>query len=47
MKTSFDAVAWMRARRATIDEEDRGLSWAEKPEKTRTLWVAGWPPDGI
>ncbi len=37
MKTSFDAVAWMRARRARIDEEDRGLSWAEKHEKTRRL----------
>ena len=37
MKTSFDAVAWMRERRARIDEEDRGLSWAEKREKTRTL----------
>ena len=37
MKTSFDAVAWMRARRAKIDEEDQGLSWAEKREKTRRL----------
>jgi hypothetical protein len=37
MKTSFDAVAWMRERRAKIDEEDQGLSWAEKREKTRTL----------
>ena len=37
MKTSFDAVAWMRTRRAKIDEEDQGLSWAEKREKTRTL----------
>jgi len=34
MKTSCDAVAWMRARRATIDEEDQGLLWAEKREKT-------------
>ena len=34
MKTSFDAVAWMRERRAKIDEEDQGLSWAEKREKT-------------
>jgi hypothetical protein len=33
----FDAVAWMRARRAQIDEEDRGLSWKEKREKTRRL----------
>ena len=37
MKTRFDAVAWMRARRAKIDEEDQGLSWAEKHEKTRRL----------
>lgn len=37
MKTSFDAVAWMRARRAKIDDEDLGLSWAEKHEKTRRL----------
>ena len=37
MMTSFDAVAWMRARRAKIDEEDQGLSWAEKREKTRNL----------
>ena len=37
MKTFFDAVAWMRARRAEIDEEDRSLSWEEKREKTRRL----------
>jgi hypothetical protein len=37
MKTPFDAAAWMRARRAKIDEEDQGLSWAEKHEKTRRL----------
>jgi len=37
MKTFFDAVAWMRARRAKIDEEDRNLSWVEKREKTRQL----------
>ena len=37
MKTSFDAVAWMRARRAKIDEEDQCLSWAEKREKTCRL----------
>lgn len=40
MKTSFDAVAWMRARRAKIDEEDQDLSWAEKREKTRNLLEA-------
>jgi hypothetical protein len=34
---SPDAVAWMRERRAKIDEEDRGFSWAEKREKTRAL----------
>ena len=37
METSFDAVAWMRERRAKNDEEDRGLSWVEKREKTRRL----------
>ncbi len=34
---AFDAVAWMRRRRAKIDEEDRGLSWEEKHSKTRQL----------
>jgi hypothetical protein len=34
---SFDAVTWMRRRRAEIDEEDRGLSWEEKRQKTRNL----------
>jgi hypothetical protein len=37
MKKSFDAVDWMRARRAEIDEEDRSLSWEQKREKTRQL----------
>ena len=37
MKKSFDAVDWMRARRAEIDEEDRNLSWEQKREKTRKL----------
>ena len=37
MKKTFDAVDWMRARRAKIDEEDRNLSWVEKREKTRGL----------
>lgn len=37
MKKSFDAVDWMRARRAEIDEEDRNLSWEQKREKTRQL----------
>jgi len=29
-KKSFDAVAWMRQRRAEIDREDQGLTWEEK-----------------
>ena len=37
MKKSFDAVAWMRVRRAEIDAEDRSLSWEQKREKTRQL----------
>ena len=37
MKKCFDAVAFMRTRRAAIDEEDGGLSWEEKREKTRRL----------
>jgi len=40
MKKEFDAVAWMRARRARIDEEDQGLSWGEKRQKTRRLLEA-------
>jgi hypothetical protein len=36
-KKTFDAVVWMRTRRAKIDEEDQGLSWPEKREKTRRL----------
>ena len=40
MKKEFDAVAWMRARRANIDEEDQGLSWEEKRKKTRRLLEA-------
>ena len=34
---SFDAVAFMRKRREEIDDEDAGLSWAEKREKTRSM----------
>lgn len=34
MKKSFDAVAWMRQRRAAIDKEDKGLTWEEKSRKT-------------
>lgn len=37
MKKTFDAVQWMRRRRAEIDEEDRGLSWKEKRRKTREI----------
>lgn len=37
MKKTFDAVDWMRKRRAEIDEEDKGLSWGEKHKKTRYL----------
>lgn len=40
MKKTFDAVAWMRKRRAEIDKEDEGLSWKEKEEKTRRLLKA-------
>jgi hypothetical protein len=35
MKKTFDAVSWMRERRAQIDEEDAGLTWVQKREKTR------------
>ena len=37
MSKSFDAVAWMRKRRAEIDEEDEGLTWEEKARKTTQL----------
>lgn len=37
MKKTFDAVVWMRKRRAEIDEEDKGLSWEEKRKKTRHI----------
>lgn len=35
MKKTFDAVAWMRQRRTQIDEEDAGLTWAQKRQRTR------------
>jgi hypothetical protein len=35
MKKAFDAVAWMRRRRVQIDEEDMGLTWTQKRQKTR------------
>lgn len=37
MKKTFDAVAFMRKRRAEIDREDEGLSWKEKSEKTARI----------
>lgn len=33
MNKTFDAVAWMRKRRAEIDEETHGLSWQERSRK--------------
>ncbi len=35
MKKRFDAVSWMRQRRAKIDDEDASLTWIQKREKTR------------
>jgi hypothetical protein len=37
MKKTFDAVAWMRRRRAEIDKEDEGLTWEERSRKTIAL----------
>ncbi len=37
MSKPFDAVAWMRRRRAEIDEEDEGLTWQAKARKTAGL----------
>ena len=37
MKKTFDAVAWMRRRRAEIDKEDEGLAWEERSRKTIAL----------
>ncbi len=37
MKKDFDAVAFMRKRRAEIDDEDAGLTWEERSVKTRAL----------
>jgi hypothetical protein len=34
MTKDFDAVGWMRKRRAEIDQEDEGLTWAERSRKT-------------
>lgn len=35
MSKRFDAVGFMRKRRAEIDREDAGLTWEEKSERTR------------
>jgi hypothetical protein len=37
MKKTFDAVEWMRRRRAEIDKEDEGLTWEERSRKTIAL----------
>lgn len=37
MTEPFDAVAWMRQKRAAIDEQDKGLPWEEKSRKTLEL----------
>ena len=37
MKKTFDAVAWMRARREKIEREDAGLTWEQRRAKTRKL----------
>lgn len=37
MKKTFDAVQYMRDRRRQIDEEDDGLTWAEKRHKTHEI----------
>jgi hypothetical protein len=37
MSKQFDAVAFMRRRRAEIDEEDKGLTWEERSQKTLRL----------
>jgi hypothetical protein len=34
MNKPFDAVAWMRKRRAEIEEQDSGLTWEERTQKT-------------
>jgi hypothetical protein len=34
---AFDAVGFMRRRRSEIDQEDEGLTWEERREKTRKI----------
>lgn len=40
MDKTFDAVAWMRKRRTEIDQQDQGLSWGERFQKTRKMLEA-------
>ena len=46
MNKAFDAVGWMRKRRAEIDQETDGLSWQERGRKIQealqgdALWEA-------
>lgn len=37
MSKPFDAVAWMRRRRAEIDREDEHIGWQERSLKTLNL----------
>jgi len=37
VRKTFDAVDWMRTRRAKIDQEDQTLSWEEKHKRTHRL----------
>ncbi len=37
MTRPFRAVEWMRQVRARIDEDDAGLSWQDKQQKTLTI----------
>ena len=37
MNKKINSAEWMREQRIRIDEEDKGLSWKEKREKTRKL----------
>ena len=37
MKKKFDSVGFMRERRAGIEREDKGLTWAEKSAKTMKM----------
>ena len=37
VRKRFNAVEFMRRRRAEIDEEDKDLSWEEKTQKTLAI----------